>query len=342
MTLGNYTDFVLDEGYFHTGVVEGATQQISVFNEASNGGIALIDKRLGGHYHHTLGYKQVEDAWTRRDITSAAAISSADTKKLTDFDQIGVKFNAKMYLRHTLDGFQKNFDPDMKGDYQDISQRIGNFTAFGRLKQMANQAISCIRAALTNASATANAHSATVSSANYNGKLNSGDLIEGLAKMGDMSSRVVCLVMHSKSFFDLVKNQVLDKVTGISDFALYAASPITMNKPVLVTDSAGLSATIGSGSSAYTEYYTLGLVEAAAIVTVSELERMVVQPITGGENIVLDMQGEGAHNLEVKGAKWDVGSGGLNPTETALATKTNWDPSGVHYKNRAGFVIAHR
>lgn len=342
MVLGNYTDFVLDDGYFHTGIVEGATQQISVFNEASAGAIALVDKRLGGHYHHTLGYKQVEDAWTRRDITAATAIASADTKKLSEFDQIGVKFNAKMYIRQTLDSFQKNFDPDLKGDYQAVSQRIGNFTAFGRLKQMANQALMAIRAALTNASATENAHAALVSSANYAGKLNSGDLISGLAKMGDMSSRVACLVMHSKAFFDLVKNQVLDKVTGISDFALYAASPITMNKPVLVTDSAGLSATIGSGSTAYTEYYTLGLVEGAAVVTVSEYERMVVQPITGGENLVLDLQGEGAHNLEVKGAKWDVGAGGINPTEAAIATKTNWDPSGVHYKNRAGFVIAHR
>lgn len=342
MVLGNYTDFVLDDGYFHTGVVEGATQQIGIFNEASNGAIQLIDKRLGGHYNHTLGYKQVEDAWSRRDITSAAAIASADTKKLVDFDQIGVKFNAKMYMRHTLDGFQKNFDPDMKGDYAAVSRRIGQFTSFGRLKQQANQALKCVRAALTNASATENAHSATVSTANFNGKLNSGDLISGLAKMGDASARVVCWVMHSKAFFDLVKNQVLDKVTGISDFALYAAAPVTLNKPVLVTDSDGLYATIGSGSTAYTEYYTLGLVEGAVSVTNSELERMVVQPITGGENLVLDMQGEGAHNLEVKGAKWDVGNGGLNPTEANLATKTNWDPSGVHYKNRAGCLIAHR
>ena len=339
---GTYTDFVLDDGYFHTGVVEGATQQISVFNDASNGAIQLIDKRIGGHYHHTLGYKQVEDAWTRRDITSSSAIASGDRKKLADWDQIGVKFNAKMFLEQTLDSFQKNFDPDMKGDYQVISQRIGQFTAFGRLKQQANQALMAIRAALTNASATENAHSATVSSANYNGKLNSGDLISGLAKMGDMSSRVVCWVMHSKAFFDLVKNQVLDKVTGISDFALYAAAPITLNKPVLVTDSSGLYATIGSGSTAYTEYYTLGLVEGACQVTNTELERMIVMPITGGENIVLNLQGEGAHNIEVKGAKWDVGAGGLNPTETALATKTNWDPNGVNYKNRAGCVIAHR
>lgn len=341
MVLGTYADFVLDDGYFHTGVVEGVTQQIGIFNEASNGAVQLVDKRIGGHYHHTLGYKQVEDAWSRRDITAATAISSSDTKKMIEFDQRGVKFNAKMFIPQTLDSFQKNFDPDMKGDYQIISQKIGNFTAFGRLKQQANQALMSIRAALTNASATENAHSVTVSSTNYEGKLNSGDLITGLSKMGDMSSRIVCWVMHSKSFFDLVKNQVLDKVTGISDFALYAAAPITLNKPVLVTDSSGLYATIGSGSTAYTEYYTLGLVEGACVVTNSELERMIVRPVTGNENIVLHMQGEGAHNLEVKGAQWDTAAG-INPTEATLATKTSWDPSGVHYKNRAGVVIAHR
>jgi hypothetical protein len=338
---GSYTDFVLDDSYFHTGIFEGVAQNIALFNEASNGAIRLFDRRVPGHYHHTLGYKTIEDAWSRRDITANTAIASGDTKKFSEHDQIGVKFNAKMFMQPTLNQFQKNFDPEMKRDWAAISQRIGGAVSFARMKQQLNQALMCVRAALKNSSATDNQHSAAVSSANYNGKLNNGDLVDGLFKMGDMAGRIVCWVMHSQAFAGLLKNQILDKVTGIADYALYAAAPITLNKPTLVTDSTAL-VNVVAGSDGYTEYFTLGLVEGAVEVTNSEMETLVVQPKTGSENILLDMQGEGAHNLEVKGAKWDVGNGGLNPTETALATASNWDPSGVHYKNRSGVVITHR
>jgi hypothetical protein len=339
---GTYSDFILDDGYFHSGVFEGVTQNINLFNAASNGAIQLVDKRVGGHFNHTLGYKQIEDAWTRRDITAATAITSTDTKKIAEFDQIGVKVNVKMFIQQTLDSFQKNFDPDMKGDYEEISNKIGAATGFGRLKQQANQALASIRAALMNSAATANKYSSLVSSSNNNGKLNSTDLINGLATQGDAAGSIVCWVMHSKAWFDLMKQQVTAAVTGITDYVMYAASPITLNRPVLVTDSTALSATIGSGSTAYTEYYTLGLVEGAAQVMTTENDRMIAQVTTGGENLVLNLQGEGAHNLNVKGAKWDVGNGGTNPTDASLGTASNWDPSGVHYKNRAGFVINHR
>lgn len=340
MPATSYTDFVIDNAYFHTGMFEGVTQNLGLFNEISGGAVRLVDDRYTGHFNDRLLYKTMEDAWTRRDITSAAAVSSGDTKKIEEISQRGVKFNAKMFAPFTLHSFQKNFDPGMKGDYQDISRRIGQATAVGRLKQQVNHALYSARASLKQQ--TASLHQAVVSAGNYNGKMNSADLNLGRALLGDASSKLRCWVMHSTPYFSLVGNQVADKVAGVSDYVLREGSGLTYNIPVLVIDSPALSAVIGTGSAAYTEYYTLGLVEDAVVISNSEPEVMIANPKTGNENIVIDLQGEGAHNIEVRGFQWDVQNGGINPTEASLATGTNWDIASASVKNRAGVCIATR
>lgn len=340
MAITNYTDFVIDNQYFHTGMFEGVTQNLGLFNEVSSGAVRLTDDRYAGHYNDRLLYKTMEDAWTRRDITAQTAVSSADTKKVEEISQRGVKFNAKMYSPFVLHAFQKNFDPGMKGDYQEISRKIGQATAVGRLKQQVNHALYASRAALKNQSTSL--YSNATSAGNYSGKMNSGDLGLSRAKLGDASGKLRCWIMHSKVYFDLVGNQVADKVTGVSDFILREGTGLTYNIPVLIIDSPALTAVIGSGSAAYTEYYTLGLVEDAVVIANSEPEVMVAEVVTGAENLRIDLQGEGAHNIEVKGFQWDTSNGGINPTEAALATGSNWDLASAHVKNRAGLVIASR
>jgi len=340
MAITDYTDFVIDNQYFHTGLFEGLTQNLGLFNEVSGGAVRLIDNRLPGHLSDRLLYKTLEDSWNRRDITAASAISSADTAQVQEISQRGVKLNAKMYAPFILHAFQKNFDPSMKGDYQQISRRIGQATAPARLKQQVNHSLYAARSALTKSSA-ASKHAIVVSSANYNGKMNSVDLNTARALMGDMAGRLKCMVMHSKPYFDLVGNQVADKLTGVSDLILREGSGLTYNTPVLVIDSPALYATIGSGSAAYTEYYTLLLTEDAVVVQNSEAEAMVAEVVTGKENLQIDLQGEGAHNVEVRGFAWAAG-GGINPTDAALATASNWDLASASIKNRAGVAIASR
>lgn len=340
MAITTYTDFVIDNAYFHTGMFEGVTQNLGLFNDVSGGAVRLTDDRYTGHYSDRLIYKSMEDAWNRRDITAATAISSADTTKVIEANQRGVKFNAKMFVPFVLHAFQKNFDPGMKGDYQEISRKIGQATAPARLKQQVNHALYAARAALKGQAASL--HTATVSSANYNGKLNNLDLNTGRMKLGDKAGAIKCWVMHSTVYGNYLGNQVGDKVTGVSDFVLREGTGLTYNIPVLVIDSPALYATVGSGSTAYTEYYTLGLVDGAVVISNSEPEVMVAEVVTGGENLVINLQGEGAHNIEVAGFQWDSGNGGLNPTEAALATGTNWDAIFTSVKSRAGVCVATR
>ena len=209
-----------------------------------------------------------------RAVTSPAPRRSAQPtpRSWPTSIRLAWKFNAKMYIRHTPRRFPKSFDPDMKGDYQDISQRIGNFTAFGRLETDGEPSHQLHPRRAHQRQRHRERSTPRRFDRQLLGKLNSGDLISGFAKMGgDMSSRVVCLSC-TQVVLRPQEEPVLDKVTGISDFALYAASPVTMNKPVLVTDSSASARRSALGSTAYTEYYTPGRSKAAWSSPSPELE----------------------------------------------------------------------
>ena len=69
---------------------------------------------------------------------------------------------------------------------------------------------------------------------------------------------------------------------------------------------------------------------------------MVLDEVTGLENLVVRLQGEFAYNLGVKGFKWDTANGGANPSDAAVGTGTNWDAAVSSYKDYAGIVIQSR
>jgi hypothetical protein len=145
-------------------------------------------------------------------------------------------------------------------------------------------------------------------------------------------------VMHSKPFYDLVKNQIGLNIDGISNFNIATATPVTLNRPVLITDSASL-VSAAQGSPEETQYTTLGLVADGAILEDSEEESLMGDLITGKENLVVRLQGEFAYNVKLKGFAWDVANGGVNPTNATIATGSNWDSVMDNNKDLAGFAI---
>ncbi len=64
------------------------------------------------------------------------------------------------------------------------------------------------------------------------GTISTNSLVNSLAAMGDRANRVVCWVMHSKPYYDLVKSQIAGNITNVSDFNIASATPITLNRPV--------------------------------------------------------------------------------------------------------------
>lgn len=321
MAIGKASDFKIYDDQMNGGFVETLVQNTAAFNAASRGGIRLITKRLRGNYEYESFFQNIASLVTRRYTTSVAA---ATDLALPQDEFVSVKINRKVGpIAQTLDAFRKI---GAGANDQSLSFLVGSMIAKATQVDQLDNAVRAAVAALgaqTDLQVTKGTDIVT------------NDLVDGLSKMGDMAGRIVIWVMHSAVYYNLVKSQITANIDGVSNFNVAQATPITLNRPVLVTDSASLIAS-GSPDDAY---YTLGLVADAVTIEDSEEEIMHAELVTGLENLVVRLQGEFAYNLSVRGAQWDVANGGANPTNSAVGTTTNWDGILADVKDMCGVRI---
>lgn len=323
--------------YVQAGVTETLTQAAAGMFEASQGAMQLSAAAKPGDFETSNFFQNIAGLITRRDPTSLAA---APDTKLVQAEYARVKLNRKIGpIAATRDAFRK---AGLSRNAMDLV--VGQQSGVAMQVDMLNTTLLSLRAAMAaDPLAFVDGQAGTINSAGTNG------LIDALAKFGDAAGSIVCWVMHSKVFFNLVKEQVQANIGGVSGVVFAAASPQTMGRPVLVTDSPALVVAngidadgAGAGTAMVDAYYTLGLTAGAAVMEETEGTEIVTQDITGQENLVIRIQGEYAHNIGLKGYTWDKTNGGENPTSAALATGTNWDTSFADIKDRAGVVIRTR
>lgn len=322
------SNFKIYQEYLKTRAAETLQQQADVFNAAVNGAIILRTLEKPGDYEYESFFKDIANLVTRRDNTTQA---SATKLSMAQEEFIRVKLSRKIGpVDMSRDAFRKWA---AKYDSTEFSGILGGQIAVAQQLDMANSALLATRAALVNTAT-------LLTTVPSNGSLGTTSLIDGLAKFGDRADRIVAWVMHSKPYYDLVKGQITSNITGISNFNVQTGTPVTLNRPVLVTDSDSLKVT--SGSPAVTDYYTLGLTANGVLCEVTETSDIVLDTITGGELIMERLQGEFAYNLGVKGFKYDTANGGINPNATAVGTGSNWDKASTYDKSLAGVVIKSR
>lgn len=297
-----------------------------VFNSASAGAIRLSTKTARGNYAYESFFSNLGATLaSRRDNTSVAA--QTDTALVQD-EHVKVKLSRKINtVATTRDAWLKAFGTMSQTEFSDVlAEQVANIMQL----EMTNSVLAAVRAALKQQSASYVTETSL-------GSISTNALVSSLAAMGDRANRIKAWVMHSKPYYDLVKNQIGGNITNVSDFNIVTGTPITLNRPVIVTDSASLIANLASPD--LNNYFTLGLVDGAIEVENSEEQYITFQEITGLENIVIRMQGEYAYTTGLKGFKWDVNSGGANPNATALALGTNWDTHFTSVKDRAGVAL---
>lgn len=326
MAIGKASDFQIYQDEVRGGIVERLTQASAFFN-AAGGAIRLGTVSRRGDYAKESFFKSISGLVSRRDATS---VSAATDLAVAMDEIISVKLNRKIGpIAQTLDAFRK---VELAAGEDSLSFLIGTQIAKAMEVEMLNTALRAGRAALGNAGTTQFDASSTMTTV---------DLVSGLSKFGDASNNIGAWVMHSKVYFDLMKHQIGTSANGdiVAGVVVQGANPLTLNRPVIVTDSDALVVTTGTGTAAVTKYQTLGLVQNAIVVEDSEQSTMVSEVVTGLENLVVRLQGETAYNLGVKGFKWDTTSGGANPVDAAIGTGTNWDAAASSFKDYAGVLV---
>jgi len=328
MATGKASDFKIYNDQFYSGLVEEAVQQTNALGSV---GIRVSSRSIRGDYDVRSFIKKISGAVTRRDTTSTAAVTGIAVPM---DENVSVKLNRKIGpIEQTLDAWRKAalpFADASQGDNgaEAFSRYLGKMFAKDVAIEMLDTALLAARVAIAQAST--NVHTIAA-----NGTMNTPALITTLSKMGDASSRIKAWVMHSKVFFDLFQYQASASSSGgeLAAGIVAAATPLTLNRPVYVTDSPSLVVT-GSPDL----YRTLALTDDAIEIENSEDQEMAFTLVTGLENLVHRMQGEFAYNLSLKGYKWDMANGGVNPSNAAVGTATNWDQTATSYKDLLGAV----
>lgn len=326
------TDVQVYEEQFQGGFIETIYQNVQAFNEASRGALDMRVEELVGHYEQEAMWDDVSSI-SRRD-SSADSSSTVASTKLTQDEFVRVKLDRRNGPYETnLDAFRKIGENPGPA----FSRIIGMQTAEAVPQEQLDRALAALEAKL-DATAALEHDRAT-----GGGTIRTQDLVDGLSKRGDAAGEIVIWVMHSKPFYDLLKDQVTSTESIFSSeiFAseVFGGTPASVNRPILVTDSASLVETDGV-SSGTNKYSTLGLTRGAAELVMSEPPVAVLEgPLTGSDNIFLRWQAEYSYNLGLRGCKWDTSNGGINPTDAAVATATNWDDVANDNKGLPGVIV---
>lgn len=324
MAIGKASDFKIYQEYLRTRISELLTQFGEVFGAATNNALRVTTESKRGDYQYASFFQNVTGLVSRRDNTSTSSVTDL---ALTQEELISVKLSRKIGpVAQTRDAFRK---------------AVGNYTETEFTGILAEQAANAMQIDMLNIALGALVAALKQQSASYYteaslGSISTQTLTGMLNLMGDRAARVVAFVMHSKPYWNLVNNQIGANITGISNFNIQTGAPVTLNRPVVVTDSSDLIQNLNSPD--VNNYMTLALVTDAAVVENTETEEIVVQDVTGLETLAVRYQGEYAFNLGLKGFKWDVTNGGANPLSTAVKTGTNWDTAYASVKDRAGVV----
>ena len=306
----------------HGGMVETLVQNTDAFNAASGNAIRLVTARRRGDFAQESFIKNVSGLVNRRGVAGSPENPAVTSNPVPMDEFVSVKVNRRVGpIDQTLDSFRKLGE---SADLEVLSRKIG--VQIAKAIQ-----VDQLEAGLTSLVAGIGAQGALVNTTSPEAVISTNRLVDGLALFGDAGSRIKIWVMHSKVYYDLVKDQINLNIDGISNFNVANAAPVTLNRPVLVSDSASL---VNAGV-----YTTLGLTEDAVIMEDSEEESLMGDLITGKDNLVVRLQGEFAYNVKLKGTAWDVANGGVNPDDTALGTGTNWDSVMDNVKDLAGVSI---
>lgn len=323
MALSNlavFSEFVYDA------YTEVLTQQIDLFNAATNGAIQLsLASNNIGDYSDKAFWGRISGLVKRRNAYASGAVSA---KVLTQLVDTMVKVAAATPPVELNPGMLKWIGESPESAAASLGKQLSK----DMLADMLNTSISAAYAAIAN-----------ISALKYDGTgdtPNTLDFIKlnkGQALFGDAAGNLACWVLHSKPMFDMFGNALLN-AQQLFKYGDVNVTADPFGRPFVITDSPGL-VLVGTPNT----YHSLGLAQGAIIIEQNDNEFTDnYDTRNGDENILRTYQAEWTYNMGIKGFTWDKTNGGHSPTDSALTTATNWDKIATSNKDLAGVVVESR
>ncbi len=304
--------------YIMPATIETLAQMVDKFNGASNGAIRLTTEGFDGDFLQESFFQAIHSAQRRVDrYASQAAVTPTD---LTQLKHSSVKIAG---------GFGPiRFEPSQltwlnKPTAEGVEVASRNF-AEALLADQLNTAIAALVAAIGNQADATNDVSASDG-------ISYAALNDAHAKFGDHSGNIVAHIMNGAAFHKLIGQNLANAER------LFQATNVQvvdiLGRAVVVTDAPAL---YEAGTP--NKLKVLGLVPGAAIVHDAGDVISNVQTVNGQTRIETTLQVDYTFGLGLKGYTWDEANGGKSPTDTEIATGSNWDKVATSIKHTAGVI----
>jgi len=318
MAIGDYTNFEIYDDEFYGQLNETLVQNTEVFNAASQNALVLEPDPTVGNFRREAFYESIGQGIIERRQKDSTADQAPDA--LSSDDMTSPELARGYYIANTLDSLRT-----IGAEPSEFSLAVGEQVAKGMQVDYLNTMILGLVTAI-DADGTAVVD-------NSGNQITTNMLPDVLRKFGDASDQIVAWVMHSKVFFDLmsdqIENKIIDRVAGAT---IYEGTVGTLGLPAVVTDSDEL---VNSGSP--DTYNTLGLTPnaAAALQDGEPTESDGIE--RGKENLIFEIQGEHDYTLALKG--YDYTASTANPDDAELASGGNWANVMDSVKDTAGALL---
>lgn len=320
MALSNMKVF---NAQLQSATIETLAQMVDKFNAASAGAIQLTAQGFEGDYRFENFWKGIHTA--QRRVDRYAANSAASSTAIEQLQEIGVKvaggFGPVLWEPGQLAWVQKSPAEAVEVISRNMAEAI--------LKDQLNSGIAAAVAAIESGTTNTTYDAGT-------GVLSYRHINSAHALFGDASQSLIADVMDGVSFHNLIDANLANGAT------LFRAANVRvvdiLGRRVVVTDAPALRETPATTTN---DAKILSLV--AGGVTVYDGSDLItnIETNNGKLRIETTMQADYTFGLALKGYQWDTTNGGKCPTDTEIATGSNWDKVATSYKHTAGVITLY-
>lgn len=317
------SDLAVYSEYAYSTATEILSQQIDLFNAATNGAIVLSLAANQGDFNDVAFFKKISGLVRRRNAYGTGAVSEKNLQMLVD---TMVKIAAGTPPVRIDPGMFRwiQLNPQVAGAV------LGQQLAKDMLADMLNTGIGVACAALGNVAANKlDVHTASGTA----GTMTFANLGAAAAKFGDRSDAIVAWIMHSTPFFQMYQTN-LANAAQLFNYETVNVIRDPLGKLFVITDSPNMFV-----DTTIDYYNTLGLVSGGLLIQQNNDFDAAEETVTGDENIQRKYQAEWSYNMGVLGFSWDKTNGGKSPADAALFTGSNWDQYATSHKDTAGVIL---